>query len=114
VPAGVDDAAKVKAEFLDQVAKGQRTCPLLSRERATELLGTMLGGFNVKPLIELLADPTWAAGRQGACRIPCWSLISFMTSRRRPRTAMPTPGAGAAILGVGRVVHQQARRFPMW
>ena len=58
VPAGVDDAAKVKAEFLDKVAKGQRTCSLLSRERATELLGTMLGGFNVKPLIELLADAT--------------------------------------------------------
>ncbi len=56
VPAGVDDAAKVKAEFLDAVAKGKTACKLVSREKATELLGTMLGGFNVKPLIELLGD----------------------------------------------------------
>ena len=56
VPAGVDDAARVKAGFLASVAKGQETCPLVSREKATELLGTMLGGFNVKPLIDLLDD----------------------------------------------------------
>ncbi|MCL1825510.1 MAG: bifunctional aconitate hydratase 2/2-methylisocitrate dehydratase [Betaproteobacteria bacterium] len=56
VPAGVDDAAKVKAEFLARVAHGDETCALVSKERATELLGTMLGGFNVKPLIELLSD----------------------------------------------------------
>ncbi|MFZ5464067.1 MAG: aconitate hydratase B, partial [Pseudomonadota bacterium] len=47
VPAGVDDAAKVKAEFLARVAKGQEACGLISREKATELLGTMLGGYNV-------------------------------------------------------------------
>jgi aconitate hydratase 2/2-methylisocitrate dehydratase len=56
VPAGVDDAAKVKAEFLAKVAKGEESCALISREKATELLGTMLGGYNVKPLIDLLAD----------------------------------------------------------
>jgi aconitate hydratase 2 / 2-methylisocitrate dehydratase len=56
VPAGVDDAAKVKAEFLAKVAKGEEACALISREKATELLGTMLGGYNVKPLIDLLAD----------------------------------------------------------
>jgi aconitate hydratase 2 / 2-methylisocitrate dehydratase len=56
VPAGVDDAAKVKAEFLAKVAKGEKACTLISKEKATELLGTMLGGFNVKPLIDLLAD----------------------------------------------------------
>jgi aconitate hydratase 2/2-methylisocitrate dehydratase len=56
VPAGVDEAAKVKAEFLAKVAKGEEACPLISRAKATELLGTMLGGFNVKPLIDLLAD----------------------------------------------------------
>ena len=57
VPAGVDDAAKVKAEFLADLAAGRQTCSLISREKATELLGTMLGGYNVKPLIDLLADP---------------------------------------------------------
>jgi len=56
VPAGVDDAAKVKAEFLAKVAKGEEACVLISKEKATELLGTMLGGFNVKPLIDLLGD----------------------------------------------------------
>jgi aconitate hydratase 2/2-methylisocitrate dehydratase len=56
VPAGVDDAAKVKAEFLARVAKGEEACRLVSRGKATELLGTMLGGYNVKPLIDLLAD----------------------------------------------------------
>ena len=56
VPAGVDDAAKVKAAFLSKVAKGEEACALVSREKATELLGTMLGGYNVKPLIDLLDD----------------------------------------------------------
>ena len=56
VPAGVDDAAKVKAEFLAKVAKGDESCALISRAKATELLGTMLGGYNVKPLIDVLGD----------------------------------------------------------
>jgi aconitate hydratase 2/2-methylisocitrate dehydratase len=56
VPAGVDDAAKVKAEFLARVAKGEESCTLISREKATELLGTMVGGYNVKPLIDVLDD----------------------------------------------------------
>jgi aconitate hydratase 2 / 2-methylisocitrate dehydratase len=56
VPAGVDDAAKVKAEFLARVAKGEEACKLVSRAKATELLGTMLGGFNIKPLIDVLGD----------------------------------------------------------
>ena len=56
VPAGVDDAAKVKASFLAAVAQGEASSPLVSREKATQLLGTMLGGFNIKPLIDLLGD----------------------------------------------------------
>ncbi|WP_374606611.1 bifunctional aconitate hydratase 2/2-methylisocitrate dehydratase [Thermomonas sp.] len=56
VPAGVDDAAKVKASYLAALAFGTETNPLISRARATELLGTMLGGYNVHPLIELLDD----------------------------------------------------------
>jgi len=57
VPAGVDDAAAIKAEFLARLAWGEEKSPLLSREKATELLGTMLGGFNIKPLLALLEDP---------------------------------------------------------
>lgn len=56
VPAGVDDAAKVKAEFLAQIAKGEETSPLISQEKATQLLGTMNGGYNVQPLIDLLEN----------------------------------------------------------
>ncbi|WAC65078.1 bifunctional aconitate hydratase 2/2-methylisocitrate dehydratase [Pseudoxanthomonas sp. SL93] len=56
VPAGVDDAAKVKASYLAAVAFGTEKSALISRQRATELLGTMLGGYNIHPLIELLDD----------------------------------------------------------
>jgi aconitate hydratase 2/2-methylisocitrate dehydratase len=56
VPPGVDDAAKVKASFLAAVAHGDVAVALISREKATELLGTMVGGYNVHPLIEMLDD----------------------------------------------------------
>ncbi len=61
VPAGVDDAARVKASYLAAVAHGTETCSLISRETATQLLGTMLGGYNISPLIELLDDATVGA-----------------------------------------------------
>ena len=60
VPAGVDDAAQVKATFLERVAKGQEQVALVSPEKATQLLGTMLGGFNIAPLIDLLEDAALA------------------------------------------------------
>ena len=56
VPAGVDDAAKVKASYLAAVAHGTETSSLISRAKATELLGTMLGGYNISPLVALLDD----------------------------------------------------------
>ena len=61
VPAGVDDAAKVKASYLAAVAHGSEKCTLISREKATELLGTMLGGYNIGPLVDLLDDEAVAA-----------------------------------------------------
>ncbi len=54
VPAGVDEAAYVKAGFLTALAKGEATSPLLSKTRAVELLGTMQGGYNIATLVELL------------------------------------------------------------
>jgi aconitate hydratase 2/2-methylisocitrate dehydratase len=68
VPAGVDEAAKVKAEFLDAIAKGVEKSPLISRIKATELLGTMLGGYNIKPLVELLSDTECAATAAAALK----------------------------------------------
>ncbi|VXB27727.1 aconitate hydratase 2 [Luteimonas sp. 9C] len=56
VPAGVDDAAKVKASYLAAIAFGTEPSALITRARATELLGTMLGGYNVQPLVDLLDD----------------------------------------------------------
>ncbi len=56
VPAGVDDAAKVKASYLAAVALGTEKNALISRAQATQWLGTMLGGYNITPLIELLGD----------------------------------------------------------
>jgi aconitate hydratase 2/2-methylisocitrate dehydratase len=61
VPPGVDDAAKVKASFLAAVAHGDIAVGLISKAKATELLGTMVGGYNVKPLIDLLDDAAVAA-----------------------------------------------------
>ena len=61
VPAGVDEAAYVKAGFLTAVAKGEASSPLISPQKTTELLGTMLGGYNVAPLIELLDHADLAA-----------------------------------------------------
>ena len=54
VPAGVDDAAKVKASYLAALAHGSERCALIPRAKATELLGTMLGGYNIAPLVDLL------------------------------------------------------------
>jgi aconitate hydratase 2 / 2-methylisocitrate dehydratase len=60
VPPGVDQAAYVKAGFLADITQGAATSPLISKERATELLGTMLGGYNIQPLIKLLDDAALA------------------------------------------------------
>ncbi len=57
IPPGVDEAAYVKASFLAAIAKNEADSPLISPLLATELLGTMLGGYNVQVLIELLGDP---------------------------------------------------------
>ena len=60
IPPGVDQAAYVKAAFLADVAKGDATCDLIDAVRATEILGTMLGGYNIQPLIDLLDYDTTA------------------------------------------------------
>lgn len=54
VPPGVDKSAYVKAGFLAAIAKQETQCDLITPVYATELLGTMMGGYNIQPLIELL------------------------------------------------------------
>jgi aconitate hydratase 2/2-methylisocitrate dehydratase len=68
VPPGVDDAAKVKASFLAAVAHGDIKVGLISKTKATELLGTMVGGYNVHPLIELLGHAEVAATAAAALK----------------------------------------------
>jgi len=66
VPAGVDQAAYVKAGFLSALVKGEANSPIIDKFRAVELLGTMLGGYNIETLVSLLDDSDLAelAGEQ--------------------------------------------------
>src|SRR5690606_37641386 len=56
IPPGVDEAAYVKAAFLSAIAKGEATSPLISKQRAVELLGTMQVGYNIDTYIEHLDE----------------------------------------------------------
>ncbi len=60
VSPGVDPAAGVKAAFLADLVSGAKKCPLISKLEAVELLGTMMGGYNVPPLVAALKDPALA------------------------------------------------------
>jgi aconitate hydratase 2/2-methylisocitrate dehydratase len=68
VAPGVDPAAKVKAEWLAGVAKGRIAATAVSRTDAVAILGTMLGGYNVEPLVEALADSALAAASAAALK----------------------------------------------
>lgn len=57
VSPGVDPAAKVKAEWLAKVARAQVHSPVVTKKEAVILLGTMLGGYNINPLVECLDGP---------------------------------------------------------
>lgn len=61
VPAGVDEAAYVKAGFLAAITKGETISPILTPTKATQLLGTMLGGYNIQPMIDLLDSDALAS-----------------------------------------------------
>jgi aconitate hydratase 2/2-methylisocitrate dehydratase len=57
---GVDPSAKVKADFLGQILKGEVSSPLITKKEAIEILGTMIGGYNIRYLIDALKDPELA------------------------------------------------------
>ena len=61
IPAGVDEAAYVKASFLSAVVAGDVSSPLISKQHALELLGTMQGGYNIEPLVKALDNPELAS-----------------------------------------------------
>ena len=56
VSPGVDPAAEVKAGFLAEILKGSKSSPLIDKQKAVQILGTMIGGYNVQPLIAALGD----------------------------------------------------------
>ncbi|MBB5322383.1 bifunctional aconitate hydratase 2/2-methylisocitrate dehydratase [Marinobacter oulmenensis] len=66
VPPGVDEAAYVKAAFLSAIVKGEASSPLISKEKAVQLLGMMQGGYNIETLVDLLDDSELAelAGKE--------------------------------------------------
>ena len=74
VPAGVDEAAYVKAGFLSAVAKGEAKSPLIDQPLAVKLLGTMFGGYNISTLVELLDSDTLAVA---AADELCHTLLMF-------------------------------------
>ena len=74
VPPGVDEAAYVKAGFLTSVAKGEETCNAISKIHATFLLGTMLGGYSIASLIDLLDDEETA---EAACEALSHTILIY-------------------------------------
>ena len=74
VPPGVDEAAYVKAGFLSAIAKGEISSPIVDRVLAVELLGSMLGGYNISTLVELLEDND--LGSSAADQL-CKTLLMF-------------------------------------
>ena len=68
VPAGVDQAAYVKAAFLAAIVKGEATSPLIDKKKAVDILGTMQGGYNVLPLVEALDDADVAENAAAALK----------------------------------------------
>ena len=73
VSPGVDPAAKVKAEFLAGIVTGATSSPLVSRVDAVRILGTMMGGYNVGPLVEALSDA--ALADEAACALSGMTLV---------------------------------------
>ncbi|MCX5956710.1 MAG: bifunctional aconitate hydratase 2/2-methylisocitrate dehydratase [Cyanobacteria bacterium] len=66
IPPGVDEAAYVKASWLSAIAQGSSTSPLVTPVQAVNLLATMIGGYNVGSLIELLSSPDAAIAAEAA------------------------------------------------
>jgi len=87
VPPGVDDAAKIKAEFLADIAFSKQHSPILGAEEAVELLGTMQGGYNIQPLINALDHETLAPIAAKALSFTLLMFDSFKDVERKAETS---------------------------
>ncbi|QCT94015.1 bifunctional aconitate hydratase 2/2-methylisocitrate dehydratase [Caminibacter mediatlanticus TB-2] len=72
---GVDEAAYVKAAFLNDIVQGKANSPAISKKRAVEILGTMLGGYNVKPLIDALSHEDEEVAKEAANQLKNTLLV---------------------------------------
>ncbi|EDM23441.1 bifunctional aconitate hydratase 2/2-methylisocitrate dehydratase [Caminibacter mediatlanticus] len=72
---GVDEAAYVKAAFLNDIVQGKASSPAISKKRAVEILGTMLGGYNVKPLIDALSHEDEEVAKEAANQLKNTLLV---------------------------------------
>ena len=86
VAPGVDPAAKIKAEWLAKIAKGQAHSPAVTKKEAVFLLGTMLGGYNINPLVEFLDDPELAPEAAKALKDIILVYSAFDTIAEKSRT----------------------------
>ncbi len=75
IPAGVDDAAYVKAAFLNDLVQGDASCEVIDAVKATQILGTMLGGFNVNPLVNALKSEDAAVASSAAAQLKDTLLV---------------------------------------
>ncbi|NDL61261.1 bifunctional aconitate hydratase 2/2-methylisocitrate dehydratase [Acerihabitans arboris] len=89
VPPGVDEAAYVKAGFLAAVATGDARSPLLTPERAVELLGTMQGGYNIQPLVDALDSATLAPIAANALKSMLLMFDSFFDVEAKAKAGNP-------------------------
>ncbi len=86
VPAGVDPAAYVKAAFLAAITRGEASSPLIQAEHAVKLLGTMLGGYNVAPLVALLDHPSLATAAVEALKGTLLMFDAFHDVQEKAQT----------------------------
>ncbi|PHS37055.1 MAG: bifunctional aconitate hydratase 2/2-methylisocitrate dehydratase [Sulfurovum sp.] len=75
IPAGVDDAAYIKAAFLNDIVQGNASCTEIDKVLATIILGTMLGGFNVAPLVDALSSSNMTVAESAASQLKNTLLV---------------------------------------
>ena len=114
VSPGVDDAAAVKAEFLATVARGEISAPPIGAPDAVALLGTMLGGYNVAPLVELLDNPSLGgvAAAQLAGTLLVFDAFHDVRPGRSRGTRTPSRSCGPGLRRTGSPVAQSCPRDP--
>ena len=89
IPPGVDEAAYVKAGFLAAIVKGEASSPLVTPEKAIDLLGTMQGGYNIHPLIDALDDEKLAAGAAKALSHTLLMFDNFYDVEEKAKAGNP-------------------------